>query len=401
MRRALPSLILGSLLTLVAVPAIAATMMANENLKVTAPIKDNAYLAGGQVTIDQPVNGDLLVAGGTVLVNSKVGQDILAAGGTLILEGSAQDLRAAGGNVLIRNAVQGDLIVAGGSVTIGSESTVNGDVFVAGGDVTIAGTVLGNVQVRGGNATIAGVLKGDADVRAESITVSGSIDGSSVLVAKKITIAPTAKIMKDVRYWMPTTEPALASPQIKGKVTLDPTLMSKMLEKNFSKKEATAGFAAAIVGIGGFLLLSAAFVILLLMLLTKNIFPETGRLLLKKPWTCLLYGFLFFAVTPIAAFLFLISIIGVPIGILIFVMYVFSIVFAKPLAALVLAESVSLSRKKEWGKVSVYLTAVLIYIVLKIVGLIPVIGWIVCTAAIFIAFGALMTIKWAKWQKIR
>ncbi|MDD5075327.1 MAG: polymer-forming cytoskeletal protein, partial [Candidatus Peribacteraceae bacterium] len=263
------------------------------------------------------------------------------------------------------------------------------------------GTVLGNVLVRGGQANVSGLVKGDVDVRAEKITVNGSIDGSSIFVGKRISIEKTAKIMKDVRYWMPATEPSLTSAQVKGTITLDPALMSKLFEEKFSKKEATAGFAAAVVGIGGFLLLSAAFVILLLMLLTKSFFPESGKLLLKKPWTCLLYGFLFFAVMPIAALIFFISIIGAPVGFLILAVYAFSFVFAKPLAALVLAESFSLSRKKEWGKVSVFLSAVLIYIVLKIVGLIPVIGWISCTTAVLFAFGALLSTKWSKWMKIR
>ena len=400
MRRSVSITLAASLLSLIALPALAATLHAGENLTVATPIRDNAYLVGGNVTVDQAVNGDLLVAGGDVTVNAAVKQDILAGGGNLYVENTVGgDLRAVGGQIRIRSTVNGDLVVAGGTIDIREGTVIQGDLIVAGGDVRLAGTVNGKIYARGGNITFSGIAKGNIDFRAEEVRITGSVDGPAVLVGQKIVLGPQAKLMSDVRYWLPRTSEALPGTQVRGTVTFDPSLMK--VQPQTIKAGAAAGILAALAGISIMLVLSAALVILLLLLLSKTFFPDAARALLKKPWASLLYGFVFFAVTPIAGLLFLITLIGAPIGLLILVAYMFSILFAKTLTALVLAQAFVLHYKKNWGKVTLFFLALAFYIALKIIGLIPVLGWIVCVATIFFAFGALLTTKWAKFSKIR
>jgi cytoskeletal protein CcmA (bactofilin family) len=397
MRRLLSALTL-SVLLICATPVLAVTLQSGENVKITSPIRDNAYLAGGQVSVDQPVMGDLFVAGGTVVVKSNVQQDIAAAGGTIFLEGTASgDLRVAGGNVFIRNQVQGDLIALGGSIVIAEDAIVRGDVIAAGGDITIQGTVEGDVLARGENIVVSSILKGNADLRGEHVTITGSIDGSSILVGKAITLEPSARLMQDVRYWLPKTAQPLAGEQIRGTVTLDPTLT--IVSPDTVRRG--GGIFAIFAGMSVYLLLSAALVILILLFLTKSFFLDTAKYLTKNPWMSLLYGFLYFAVTPITALLFFITIIGIPIAFLIGVMYAFSIVFAKPLTALVLARTLETSREKEWSNVKVFFVSIVLFIVLKATGLIPVVGWIVVMASVFFTFGALIVTKWAKFAKVR
>jgi len=399
MRRSLSLTLAAALLSLTALPALAATLQAGETLTISGPIRDNAYLAGGNVIIDEPVNGDLLVAGGDVTVNAAVKQDILAGGGNLYIENTVGgDLRAAGGQIRIRSTVNGDLVVAGGTVDIREGSVVQGDLIVAGGDVRIGGTVNGTIYARGGSVLFTGIAKGKVDLRAGEITMNGTVDGPAILVGKKISLGSQAKLMRGVRYWLPKTEPPLTGTQIQGEIVFDPSLMKVNTE---TVKIGGAGFLAALAGISIIVVLSAAFVILLLLLLTKTFFPDTARILLKKPWKSLLYGFLFFAVTPMAVFLFLITIIGAPVGLLIMAMYVFAFIFAKPLTALVLAQTIAVRYKKHWGKTMVFFLAVILYLALKIVGLIPIVGWIAVAASICFAFGALMMTKWAKFAKVR
>ncbi|MDD5751333.1 MAG: polymer-forming cytoskeletal protein [Candidatus Peribacteraceae bacterium] len=400
MRRFLPVALATSLLSLMTLPALAATLQAGENLTVSGAIRDNAYLAGGNVTLDQPVNGDLLVAGGTVTVNAAVKQDILMGGGNLYIENTVGgDLRVAGGQIRIRSAVNGDLVVVGGTIDIRDGTVVQGDLIVAGGDVRIAGTVNGTIYARGGTVTFSGIAKGKADLRAGETTVNGTVDGPAVLVGKKISLGSQARLMRGVRYWLPKTESPLAGPQIQGEIVFDPSLTNARMEQ--VEKAGTAGFLAALAGISIVLVLSAALIILLLLLLTKTYFPDSARALLKHPWMSLLYGFLYFAATPIAALLFLITVIGAPVGLLLLMIYLFAFIFAKPLTALVLAELIAVRYKKSWGKLTLLLLAVICYLALKIVGFIPVIGWIAVTATVFCAFGALITTKWAKFAKVR
>lgn len=400
MRRSLP-VSLALLFSLIALPALAATLQGGENLKITAPIKDDAYLAGGQVSVDQPIEGDLLAAGGTVLIKTVVQEDIAAVGGTLFLEGTTKgDVRIAGGNVFVRNTIEGDLIVLGGSVVLSPDATVKGDVIAAGGDLTIAGSIGGKLLARGGNVTMNGMVKGTADIRAENVSIGGSIDGDAMIVGtQKITFEPSAKLMRDVRYWQPKLEIQPTKTNVKGLLTYDPALAPK--EFPMGEKEAKAGFLAALAGISVIMVLSAALTILLLLLISKSFFPDAARTLIKQPWTSMLYGFLFFVATPIAGLLFLITVIGAPIGLVIFMAYLCTLIFAKTLTAVVLAQVIVLRYKLSWGKPSIFFLALALYLAMKIIGFIPVLGWIVCLAAILFAFGALMTVKWAKFAKVR
>ncbi|MDO8468383.1 MAG: hypothetical protein Q7S29_01340 [Candidatus Peribacter sp.] len=405
MKRLLSSFFLTALLSTLTLPALAATLKAGETVKVTTPISDNAYVIGGQVTVDQPVLKDLVVAGGNVLVKSNVKEDVLAAGGTVFVQGNiGGDVRIAGGNLVIGGTIGGDLVAAGGSVTLLDGSSVLGDLWMGGGDLNLGGTVGGDLQVRGGVIRMGSIVKGDVDIQGEDISISGSVDGSAVLAAKTITLDPRAKLMRDVRYWSALGEKQFAATksQIRGTVTYDPTLLP-LQGKQFEKagKMTGAGIIVAIIGVGGFLLLSATLIILLVVLLTKTFFADSAKFLSKKTWTSFLYGFLFFAATPVAAFLFLISIIGIPIALFIGFLYVFAILFANPITAIVLARTLEMRRGAKWGKPMIILVSVLFYLALKIVHLIPIVGWMVCFVTVLFAYGAVMATKWSKWTKVR
>ncbi|MDD5103838.1 MAG: polymer-forming cytoskeletal protein [Candidatus Peribacteraceae bacterium] len=405
MKRLLASFFLTALLSTLTLPALAATFKAGETVKAIGPVKGNAYIVGSQVTIDQPVQGDLMTAGGTVLVKTSVMEDVFAAGGTVFVDGTiGGDLRVAGGNLVLRGTVGGDLVAGGGTVTLLDGSSVKGDVVIGGGDINLGGTVGGDVQVRGGQVRLGSIVKGDIDIQAESVTLAGSVDGSALLVAKTITLDPGARLMRGVQYWSEKGDQQFAGAlsQIRGTVTFDPALRP-LREQKFdgAGKMAGAGILATIIGVGGYLLFSAALVIVLLVLLTKTFFMDAARFLSKKTWTSFLYGFLFFAAVPVAAFLFLISIIGIPIALFIGTMYSFAIVFAKPVTAIVLTRTVEMRRGYKWGKPMIMLVSVLFYIALKIVSLIPVVGWMICLVTILFAYGAVVATKWSKIQKVR
>lgn len=405
MKRLLASFFLTALLSTLTLPALAATFKTGETVKMTAPINDNAYVVGGQVTVDQPVTKDLVIVGGNVLVNTTVREDLLAAGGSVFVQGTiGGDVRVAGGNLVIGGTIGGDVVVGGGSVTILDGSSVKGDVVIGGGEINLGGTIGGDVQLRGGVVRMGGIVKGNIDIRAEDISIAGSVDGTSLLVAKEISLSPDAKLMRDVRYWSDLGEQQFAGTdaQIRGSVTYDPDL-EPMQGKRFDdvRKGLAAGIIAAIIGVGGFLLLSATLIILLLVLLTQTFFLDTARFLSKKTWTSFLYGFLFFAATPVAAFLFFVSIIGIPIALFIGCLYAFAIVFANPITAIVLTRTVELRRGAKWGKPMIILVSVLFYLALKIVHLIPIIGWMIGIVTVLFAYGAVMATEWNKWTKVR
>lgn len=117
-------------------------------------------------------------SGGKVVVErgETVG-DLVASGGAVEVLGTVDgDLRAYGGSVTIRGEVTGDVVAYAGDVEINGE--VGGNVSAFGGSVELGpgGSVGGWFQAGAGDVVIDGVVGGDADVAAGSLELrSGAL----------------------------------------------------------------------------------------------------------------------------------------------------------------------------------------------------------------------------------
>ncbi len=370
---------------------------ATGNDTVVTNVGNERYVFGGSVTVNQPVAGDLTVAGGTVVVNAPVKGNVQAAGGTITLENIVQgNVRVAGGTIDITNNVNGNLVVAGGTVRIHAEAIIGGSILIMGGDTTIDGTVHGSVKVRGGSATVNGTLRGDADIETQNYMQNGHILGNTVLSSQVINFGPTATIAKNLRYWNTTGKKDF------GTVVAGTSTFDTSLALHDAPEHGAAGFFAAILAaFTVYILLSAALVLGLLLLMTKTFFRDASKILAKKPGKSFLHGLLFFLATPIIVVVLLITVIGLPIALAVALMYVISIVFAKLLAAMVLARWTETYYKKKWSDIVVFFVALGLYIVLRLLTFIPILGWIVVFATVATTFGALLQAKYDRYKRVR
>lgn len=382
-----------SILLLIASPVSAAVFWSDETgTEIDLPVGEDLYATGENVRIDTPAGGDIVAAGGTVSIAESVAGDVIVAGGDISISGEIKDdVRVAGGTVMISAPVRGDLFVFGGTVTLTRDAVIGGEVFIAGGNVVIEGTVNGLLRIRGGNVAFRGTAKGDADIRSGEMTLGGSIAGETILVADRITVAQAANFGESVRYWRSGPPLTFTEGQVEGTAELDRSLARPTMKGDDVRQILTAGFFAA----QAYIILSAALFLFFLVLFGNRFFAEAGLVVKKAPGWSFLYGLLFFIVVPVVAILFFVSIIGIPIGLLLAGLYVFSLVFAKPIAAIVLTKALEgrTKKAKPWGKVKVFFAALGLYLGLKLLTFVPVLGWMVIFAAICIAFGALLTAK--------
>ncbi|MFA7682484.1 MAG: hypothetical protein WCX61_05665 [Candidatus Peribacteraceae bacterium] len=401
MKRCLPLvLLLGLLLPVASSAAIfRAAEDDNELFSISIPVQDDLYVAGGLVHVKEQIQGDLVIAAGEVEITGDVTGDLIAAGGNVIVKSTiGDDLRVAGGNITIDGIVKDDLIITGGNVRIGSDAIIRGDTIIFGGLVIIDGTIEGNLNSNGGNVVFSGTVQGDATIRGEKVQLEGVVKGNSTIVAREVKVGETAALQGDLEYWTPEEENPFAA-IVKGTATFNPELRIY----NRDDVVGTTMFGAmkvAMLAFLGYSLLAASLFILLMVLLTKNYFTNTAKKVRKAPWMCMLYGLLYFVLLPVIAVLFLVSVIGAPIGLLLFVTYGFTIFFAKPLAAMVMAKWIEAKYKKNWGKVGFFFVSIAAYIVLKLLWFIPIVGWLLILAAVLIAFGALIQTKMEIWKKV-
>ena len=394
------SLTLGVLLLGFAVPASADFLMAEEELTIVIPLNDDTYAAGGIVNVQEDIEGDLFVVGGEVTVQGDIEQDLAVAGGNIDISGAVgDDLRVAGGQVAVRSTVADDLILFGGDITIAEGAIIQGDVRVYGGDIVIDGTIEGSLHTYGGSVKVSGTVGGDADIRGDVIRFSGRVNGNTILSSSDLKISNTANFQQDVHYWQPQGLYYFGSATVQGKTEYDENLALGVPGE--LRQTAFDAFRAGLIAIAGYSLLSASFFILLMILLTKTYFMDGAKRLQKAPMMSLWYGFLYLIAAPFVVFAFFITIVGIPIGLFLGVLYIFSLVFAKALTAILLTEWIQVRYQKKWKTFFFFLASVGVYVVLRVVSLVPVVGSITVVVLMLMMFGALGHTELEKFKKVR
>ncbi len=388
MQKFASAFLLGSVLLLGAAPLCLAQSMpgAGHNRQVSIVLGDDKYVSGGVVSVVQATTGDLVVAGGQVHVHAAVGKEILAAGGDVNLDQVTvgDDVRVAAATINISGTMKGDVMVAGGTVTISKNTVINGDLSIFGGTIMMSGTVKGTLHIKGGEVTVDGIVAGPADVTAKTLTINGATGPDSKFSGDDLQFGGAASLKGTTHYW--TQSGRLAG--VPAAAVFDPSLRQTHVSPS---RPAVAGIAAIIFGILSiFSILSSAVLIIVLLLLAESFFGAAAVRAQEQPWLSILYGFLYMIAAPVLAFLLLLTIIGIPLALFVGFLYAFSLFFSTVLTAMVLAKVTQNYFKKKWNRWMYFFISLLFAVGLKILWIIPFIGWILHLGLVLLAFGALL-----------
>lgn len=270
-------------------------------LPASRTINDDCVALGSDIQGLGQVNGDLLAAGSTVSITGPVRGDVQAVGGTLTLRGPiAESLRAAGGSILVEGKVGQNALLAGGNVSLGASARVGRDAFLAGKVLKVDAPIGGDLRLTGEEATVAGEVQGNLRAEVKQLTLASSalIHGNLTVTSPKAPIiSPGAKVLGQVRHRVPEPTPQpTASP--------------------------TGG------GIIGWLVGSTMRFVTLFVLgaLALTLAPTgVGRLetaLRSQTGTSLLIGSATLVLVPLVSILLMTTIVGIPAGIALLLLYV-------------------------------------------------------------------------------
>lgn len=353
-----------------------------DNIVISDTVRHNLYLGGGTVTINAPVLGDLIIAGGSITINDSVAGDILLAGGEVFFYGAtANDIRCAGGRLHIKNNVSGDLIVAGGEVSVDRRVQV-GELVIAGGNVIMDGRVLGEMKCYAGNAVLNGEVYGNAEMKGGTVTINGSINGRSVLAAEEIILGSKASFNGDVRYWCEKGQLDFGGKISNGKAIFDESLA---LESGPWRNVGLMSVLAVLWYVGMVLVM-----LILLQYFFGARFRNKERNLRENRWKAFGYGFLFFIGAPVAIVISLVTLIGIPLGLILLFTYILALIFSTAVASLLYTHWLRQRRNANWGFWRMIFISLGIFVVIKIIGMIPFAGWLLVFIMKCLAFGALL-----------
>lgn len=354
---------------LIPVFTFAAEIRTGEQAAIAAGenIPHNAYLAGGSLVSSGSVGGDLVAAGGTLVVNGPIGADLLVAGGNVSILGNvAGDVRAAGGTIALTGTVAGDVVAAGGNITAAG-SKIGGDAILVGGAVRLTSPVAGAVRIRGGQVVIDAPITGDVEVHAQSLTLGSH-----------------AVILGNLTYQAPKSATMDSGASVKGKTEFTP-----IVDVSVGPEAAFALLSVWILSMLAALIVSA----LIVRAFVPKYVVAVGNAALERPWRALGMGFLTLVAIPAAAFVMLLTVVGVPLGILTFIAYAALLVFSWMMAPVVVGAFV----EKWWHKRTPELPwQVLVYgaLVYAVLGLIPVLGGIFKFVVLLVVLGTVIEKKW-------
>lgn len=334
-------------------------------------LSTNLYYAGQSAFISGDVTGDVVSVAGNINITGNVTGSVLALGGTIDILGNVTgSVRAAGGTINVSGKVDGDLVVAGGQVNILPSATIGGDLLLAGGQAVIQGNINGKIKSAARMVNINSEVKGPADINVENLT-----------------LGPKAIFDGGLTYHSYTEAQIDPAAKINGGV-------------NFDQKQASRADNNWMVGAALGWSLISVLMLLVLGLFFGLIFRKSSHAVVHGALTDfgmnIGRGFVFLVVIPVLAFLLLFTVIGIPLAVMMMVLYVFLLALGYVYAVLLAGAWIEKYFLKKELAVSwhMILFGAVLFLILS---WIPFIGWIIEFLLFLSAFGSLVGLWKQTW----
>lgn len=347
-----------------------------------AVVGGHLFGAGDTVRATQGAVDDAFLAGDRVFAGGGFQQDLFAAGRSVTIAGEVQrNLFAAGGAVDVERVVADDAFVAGGTVVVRETARIAGDAFLAGRTVEVHGTIEGDLWIGGQSVTLTGTVNGDVTVRADTLTLASTarINGSLTYTAGNANLSSAAIVAGGIRAEAPERR-------------------ADMGPRNRDRDWA----AAAGWSLGGVIGL------LLLAVVLQWAFPElvlhASDTMADTVLKSFGIGLLALIGLPLIGLLLLFTIIGIPLGLLLWLVLAVLLATATVIAAygLGLRGRVLLARTLEEPGYGARIGWTLVgLVVLAVISWVPLVGGLIVWLFEVAALGALVHTLWTRFRSPR
>jgi cytoskeletal protein CcmA (bactofilin family) len=338
-------------------------------------VASDLYAFGGGVDIQSDVQGDLVAGGGRVVTAGRVQGNLIVAAGSVVIGGTVvRNVRGAGGAVTITGHVGRNLNAAGGTVLLAPEAVIDGRARLIGGEVRVAGTVAKKLYAAGAVIVLGGELQGDVE-----------------LAAQEIEVLPTARIKGSLTYWSPRGARIDSQAKIQGGVTHNLPEMPRVL--------ASTGTALVTVSrllfMGGLIVTGVA-----LYLLFPGFTVLCSHTIGSDPVKSLGIGLLLVAALPVVAILTMLTILGIPLGLILFLLY-FAVLLVGFLVTAFFVGDVGARAFLREGPRSRSVRVVWLILALAVLALVnqvPFLGGTLMVVAVLLGLGAMSLHVWRHWD---
>ncbi|HEX9008534.1 MAG TPA: polymer-forming cytoskeletal protein [Patescibacteria group bacterium] len=371
-------LILGALLFLSAKPALAVQFKTGSDISFSKDqkIDETIFLSGNNINFDGSLNGDLFCAGQNITITGNVKGDVLCAGQTIKITGNVDgDVRLASQSINIEGTVSRNVDVLTQQLTFGPKSNIKGDIIFGAQVIDLNG-------IAGRDLTGAG----------QNIVVTGSLLRNAVVIVNNMQVTGAAKVGGNIDYFVDPKDTAslvnVDPKSVKGTVTkhelVKPNVpdVRQEVETKINAVKPSLEIFGKIMGIISFTLLT-----FVLIYFSR---PHTNKVLSiikEKPVVSGLIGLAVLIVAPIALFILCATIVGMPIALVIFLLYMITLFVSSLYPTLWVG--MTLTEKMYKGKpYSIYLAAFVGCLIVGLLTILPILGMLLIMLLFLVGLGA-------------
>ena len=319
------------------------------------------YYFGSATTVNSEVDVDhsLFLAGNEVASKDEVYGIGFLAGNLVNAAGTYDYGLFAGNSVEITGEVNNDLFVAGNTIKIDESALVSRDVYAAGNILTISANLNGNVFAVGNRLVL------------DSVTIDGDLDAAfdSIVVLGKSSISGTFKYNEDAVV-SGLENLSFAEKEVYASPSVKTSFATKLLNK--------------LISVLGTLALTFVLIAVFNKFALKLLKNFRGKEVFKN--TLVGLGILIFV--PTVAIFVMLTIVGLPLGLVALALWLLSAIFAESVSGLVLGDLLAKEVfKKE--KMSLYLKVTIGIVLLELLSFVPILGLLVGMMSLFFGIGYL------------
>lgn len=337
-------------------------------------VASDLYAFGGGVDVQADVEGDLVAAGGRVVTTGRVRGNLIVAAGSVVAGGHVfRNVRAGGGAVTISGHVERNLNAGGGTVVLTPEAVIDGRARLVGGEVRVAGTIARKLYAAGAVIVLAGEIQGDVE-----------------LVGQEIEVLPTARLKGSLTYWSPRDAKIDRRARISGRVTHNLPELPRSLARS----------GTALVTVSRLLFMAGLIVTgIVLYLLFPDFTVLASHTIGSDPIKSLGVGLLLVVALPAIAILTMLTILGIPLGLILFVLYFAALLVGFLVTAFFLGDvgARAFLHRGRLSRTARVLWLILALAVLALVNQLPFAGGALMAAAVLLGLGAMSLHVWRNW----
>jgi len=338
--------------------------------------RENVTITTQEFSSEGVYNRDVVLLAKEALMNGYIEGDLLAATQEIEIRGEVEgDVRVIGGSVLLNGIIHGDVLVFGGEVRATEDSVILGEGVVLGGRFIHEGIMQDEVKIISGKVTLGGSFS-------EEVTVTTQ----DLILNEELILNPESQNS----YFAPRE--ALTPAGLEGLFEYNKT---RLWYKNADFQSSSSLF------FGFWTLLkfvTNAVLIFLLYFIFKRFVESVKKLGSEKWLRSGVVGVVAFLAFPALALLLMVSLIGLPIGVLLMLIFWSLLIVRISLASFVVSYWLPGFWKKMSGReyeetqYGPVVWAIVALALLTIVGYIPYIGSIVVNVITLIALGTTLIV---------